>query len=1242
MRFKALCFLPVFISIMFGVMYGGQLTSVSATAANNKAGATTIYTVNFRTSATGNGTNVGIPEDGKILITFPAGFDVSEVEIASATDPALLNGGLIASASGSVITVLRDSTGTPVPADTTVGVKIGIVRNDTIAATNYSVNIETQLNNGTVIDTGTSTTFSIIHNSLALFKFDPISNQVAGSLFGVIITAKDQYNNTVTAFTDAADLSDLTGTISPTTTTNFIAGVWNGSVQITKTHSNNIVTITAQDKAGTSNPFIVNPNSLDHFTFQTITSPQTAGNQFSVTITAEDAYNNRVTSFTSSATLSDNTNSISPTTTGPFTSGQWTNNVTILKKQKDVQITVSASGISNQSNQFNVQAANVDHFVINTIPSQTAGIPFLIEVTAIDQFNNQVDQFEETVDISDLTGTNTPTVSDSFTTGYWAGNVTVTQVQTNNIITVKRTSTGIEQGQSNGFNVIHNSLDHFEFDPIPMNQTAGNSFWITITAKDANDNTATNFTGTASLSDLTGTISPGITGSFNSGSWSGNVTITRSLTSNRISATSGSKTGTSNIFNVNPYVLDHFRFQVINSPQVAGQSYGITITAEDIYNNRVTSFTNAVDLTDDTGTIFPPATGNFSSGQWSGNVQMTKSQNDVKITATRQSIKGESNSFNIEPGTLDHFAIGTIGTKAAGVPFTITVTAQDFNNNRVTSFNGTVTIVDGTGTLTPATSGAFDLGQWSGDVTIIQVMSNDQITVTNTAGSQTGNSNNFDVVAGNIDHFEISNITTPKTAGVPFTVTIAAKDANNSTVTGYTGTANLSDLTGTIDPMVTPNFTNGEWIGDVTITKSYTNNKITASGAGKSGTSNTFNVQANTVTHFSFNTITSPRTAGQNFTITIYARDNYENIVTSFTGAVDLSDNTGTIDPTTTSNFTNGRWLGNVSITTAQNDVEITATQGSSTGKSNKFNVQAAALHRFTIGNVSTQQSNIPFNISVIARDQYNNIATQFSGKVNISDESNTITPTESDNFNGGQWSSNVTITQSYTNNMITVTHQGGTETGNSNNFDVTSSNVDHFVISTIGNQIAGQSFSITIRAEDSANNLVTGFTGTVTLADLTSSIDPKTSNAFMNGQWTGPVTITKSRIGNKITATSGGKAGTSNDFDVEPAGLDHFRIATIGSPQVAGQLFSITITAEDFYNNKVSSYTGTVNLNDNTGSIWPAASNWLQCESSRFTSYCIRDDNDPVCWFRIPNQCNCEGQFWEYCNAIHRKGDHF
>ncbi len=1191
MKFKTLCLLSIFIVLLFNISHGGQLTSISAFPVGNQAGTYTIYTFSFTTSSTGNGTTIGIPVDGRMVITFPAGFDVTEVEIASSTNTNVLNGGLMVSGSGGIITVVRDSTGAAVAGNTTVGIKVGIIRNHTTAATNYSATIQTQQKNGTLIDSGTSSTFSIIHNILASFVFDSILNQTAGTSFGITITAKDQYNNTVTSFTSTASLTDLTGTISPTATTNFIAGVLNGNVQITRTHSNNKITVNAQDKAGASNSFVVNPNSLHHFSFQTISSPQTAGTAFSITITAEDAYNNRITSYTNTATLSDDTGSISPTTTGAFSSGQWTGNVTITKKQKDVRITVSANSISSQSNQFNVQAGNVDHFVITNIPSQTAGIPFVTEIVAKDQYNNQVDQFEETVNISDLTGTITPNVSDSFTLGYWAGNVTVTQVQTNNIITVQRTANGTQSGSSNGFNVIHNSLDHFVFASIPSSQTAGNAFGITITAKDTYDNTVNNFTGTASLSDLTATISPGITGNFISGQWSGNVTITESQTANRISATSESKTGTSNSFNVNPYVLDHFRFQTISSPQVAGQSFVITITAEDIYNNRVTSFTNAVNLSDDTNTIFPQSTGNFSSGQWSGNVQITKSQNDVTLTAIRQTVTGQSNKFNVEPGALDHFAIATIGTKAAGVPFAISVTAQDFHNNRITSFNGAVRIQDLTGTISPTNSGIFDLGQWTGDVTITQVRMDDRITVTNTSGVQTGTSNNFDVVAGNIDHFDVSTIASPKTAGVPFSVTITAKDANNATVTDYTGTANLNDLTGSLSPVVTTNFANGVWQGNLTITKSYTNNKITVSGAGKSGNSNLFNVQANSLNYFSFNTITSPKTAGQGFSITIYARDNYENIVTSFNGTANLSDNTNSINPTITTNFSSGQWTGNVTITKAQNDVEITATQGSPTGTSNKFNIQASSLDLFTINNISTQQSNVPFTINVTAKDQYNNNSTQFTGKVNISDKSGTITPTASDNFNTGQWSGNVTISQSYTSNSITVTQQGGTETGSSNNFDVTASGVDHFVILPIGNQVAGQQFSITIRAEDAADNLVTSFTGTASLSDLTSSITPKTTGSFTSGQWIGNVTITKSRTGNTITVTSSGKASTSNTFNVDPTSLDHFRISTINSPRVAGQAFNITVTAEDVYDNKVTGYTSLVNLSDNTSSLTPTVS---------------------------------------------------
>lgn len=51
--------------------------------------------------------------------------------------------------------------------------------------------------------------------------------------------------------------------------------------------------------------------------------------------------------------------------------------------------------------------------------------------------------------------------------------------------------------------------------------------------------------------------------------------------------------------------------------------------------------------------------------------------------------------------------------------------------------------------------------------------------------------------------------------------------------------------------------------------------------------------------------------------VTIRAFDQYNNILTDFSGQVSLSDLTGSMTPSLTPNFTNGVWSGNVTVTTA-------------------------------------------------------------------------------------------------------------------------------------------------------------------------------------------------------------------------------------------------------------------------------------------------------------------------------------
>jgi hypothetical protein len=98
-------------------------------------------------------------------------------------------------------------------------------------------------------------------NSPALdhFEFNTISNQTQNVPFNITITAKDQYGSTYTDFNSSITLSVNKGTITPTTTTDFVNGVLsNFSVTIPEVNTGVTITATYSDKTGTSNSFDVN------------------------------------------------------------------------------------------------------------------------------------------------------------------------------------------------------------------------------------------------------------------------------------------------------------------------------------------------------------------------------------------------------------------------------------------------------------------------------------------------------------------------------------------------------------------------------------------------------------------------------------------------------------------------------------------------------------------------------------------------------------------------------------------------------------------------------------------------------------------------------------------------------------------------------------------------------------------------------------------------------------------------
>ena len=121
----------------------------------------------------------------------------------------------------------------------------------------------------------------------------------------------------------------------------------------------------------------------------------------------------------------------------------------------------------------------------------------------------------------------------------------------------------------------------------------------------------------------------------------------------------------------------------------------------------------------------------------------------------------------------------------AGVPFTVTVTAQEANRLTPMGYKAPVTLAVSDNQKMiglKSTSLTMTDGVWTGSITLDKA---DTVTLTATAGLITGVSGGIQVVAGQTAHVTAA-VKSPVTAGQPFQVTITTTDANNNP--SYNGT----------------------------------------------------------------------------------------------------------------------------------------------------------------------------------------------------------------------------------------------------------------------------------------------------------------------------------------------------------------------------------------------------------------------------------------------------------------------
>jgi len=569
-------------------------------------------------------------------------------------------------------------------------------------------------------------------------------------------------------------------------------------------------------------------------------------------------------------------------------------------------ITAASSSLTSATQVETVTPASATKLAFGVQPSTIAeGLAISPAVTVLvqDPYGNTVTSDSSSVTIASGTtafaGDSTLTASASGGVATF-GNLKPTTVGSAKTLTASDGS--LTGATSNEFVVISSLPDHFAISAITT-QTAGTAITgITLTAQNADNSTMTTFTSTVAYGGTAGIT--GTSANFVNGELSGvSVTPTIAGSGKTFTVTVGAVTSTSS-FDVNPGALDHLTISTIPTQTAGTAITGITLTAQDANNNILSTgpnaFSGAVTYSGTAGITGTSAS--FSAGVLSGVSVTPTVAGSGKTFIVTDSVSGKTgtSTFDVSPGALDHFAISTISTQTAGTVATgITLTAEDANNNTLLGFTGTVNY-SGTAGVT-GTSGTFIQGVLSAvSVTPVTAGTGMTLVVTDPVSSKTGTST-FDVNPGALDHFAISSIPSPQTAGTAVTgVTVTAMDANaNPLSTGpntFTGTVAYSGTAGITG--TSASFTAGVLTGvSVTPTVAGSGKTFIVTGSGKIGTS-TFDVNPEAVSAASSTVVASPSAVVANgtstSTITVTLKDAYNNGISGKT--VTLASDRGSND----------------------------------------------------------------------------------------------------------------------------------------------------------------------------------------------------------------------------------------------------------------------------------------------------------------------------------------------------------
>jgi hypothetical protein len=871
------------------------------------------------------------------------------------------------------------------------------------------------------------------------FDVSAPATATAGSAFSATVTAKDASNATITVYTGTVHFSSSDGSATLPSNYTFIGGdngvhtFTNGVTLVSAGTQTVDVNDTVTTSATGSASVNVSAAGIDHFD---VSAPATAtaGSAFSVTVTAQDAFDNTITSYAGTVHFASSDSGATLPADYTFIGGDngvhiFTNEVTLTTagtQTVDVNDTVTTSATGSAD--VDVSADGLDHFDVSAPSTATAGDPFSVTVTAQDAFDNTITDYVGTIHFASSDAGATLPADYTFLVGDngshdFTGEVTLTTAGTQSVDvndTVQTTMIG-----SASVDVSAAAIDHFDVSA-PSSATAGDLLTVTVTAKDAFDNTITDYSGTIafSSSDAGATLPADYTfvgGDNGVHTFTDGVTLvtagTQSVDVNDTVTTSA--TGSASV-DISVAALDHFHVSVPGTT-TAGDAFSVTVTAQDAFDNTITDYDGTVTFaSSDAGATLPAdytfLVGDNGSHDFTNEVTLvTAGTQSVDVNDTVTTSATGSASVDVSATTLDHFDVSAPATAISGTPFSVTVTAQDAFDNTVTDYVGTVQFASSDGSATVPSDYGFLVGDngshtFTNGVTLVTA-GTQTVDVNDSVETSVVGSADVDVSAGAVEHFDVTAPATT-TAGDPLTVTVTAMDAADNAITDYDGTVHFDSSDAGATLPVDYTFLGGDngshtFTDGVTLvtagTQSVDVNDTVATAA--TGTADV-DVAVAALDHLD---VVAPATTvqGDPLTVTVTAQDAFDNTVTDYAGTVHFDSTDGgaslpsdyefLVGDNGSHTFTDGITLVAVGSQSVDvNDIVDTGVVGSA-----DIDVLSSVDH-FEISAPATSPARAPFTVTVTAMDASDDPVTDYAGTVHFTSSDGSATLPSNYQFVGG------------------------------------------------------------------------------------------------------------------------------------------------------------------------------------------------------------------------------------------------